>query len=575
MVGMNKKVVFLLGMLTIGQGISIILQAINLSKMITNLFEGAAIDAVLPSLFSFAMFFMLRYLLQWLKERISYRIAEKTSEEYRIQLTRKIFTLGPRKISENGSGSLITLCMEGISNFRTYLELFIPRAISMICIPLFILIYIFTLDWLSGVVLFLTMPIMIVFLILLGLLAQKKIDSQMSTFHLLSNHFVDSLRGIVTLKFLGKSKSHVHAIESVSEAYRVATNRTLRLAFLSTFSLDFFSSLSVAVVAVELGLRLIEGNTGLESALMILILAPEYFMPIRSFGNDYHATMNGKKAGEQIVGMLSEVKNETNSGDRLPLWNESSQLIIEGLAKNSDDNERRIVEDISFRIDGYQKIGIIGQSGSGKSTLIDLLAGLSEANEGSIQYNGKEMSSFSIDSWQEQVTYVPQHPYIFSGTVRENIGWYTPNATELEIQNAVEQAGLSDLVESLPNGLEEVIGQGGRSLSGGEEQRIALARSLLQQRPIMLFDEPTAHLDIETEYEIKGLITPLLEKKLVFFATHRLHWMKEMDIIIILQNGRLVEIGTHDELYHRKGSYYDLIRAMRGEEKDEVLSSIC
>lgn len=571
----NKKLVFLLGMLTVGQGITIILQAIYLSKLITNLFKGAALDAVLPSLFPFAIAFIVRYFLQWVKERLSYRFAEKTSEEYRVQLIEGIFTLGPRKVGEDGSGSLVTLCMEGISNFRTYLELFIPRAISMICIPLLILVYIFTKDVLSSVVLFLTMPIMIAFLILLGLLAQKKIDAQMDTFHLLSNHFVDSLRGIVTLKFLGKSKAHVHAIESVSEAYRIATNKTLRLAFLSTFSLDFFSSLSVAVVAVELGLRLIEGNIGLESALMILILAPEYFMPIRSFGNDYHATMNGKKAGEQIIGLLKEERARTEYGDRLPGWNEKSQLIIKGLTKRADEEERTILKEISFQVKGYQKIGIIGHSGAGKSTLIDLLAGLTEPSGGKIEYNGREMNGLSVDSWREQVTYIPQHPYIFSGTVRNNIGWYEPNSSVEEIQRAVERAGLTELVASFPYGLEEVIGQGGRSLSGGEEQRIALARSLLQQRAIMLFDEPTAHLDIETEYDLKKLMKPLLENKLVFFATHRLHWMKEMDIILVLEEGNLVEIGTHDELYRSKGSYFHLIKAVRGEEKHEVLPSLC
>ncbi|MGG0717224.1 thiol reductant ABC exporter subunit CydD [Robertmurraya massiliosenegalensis] len=567
---------FLLGILTLGQGITIILQAVYLSEAITKLFKGAATIAVLPSLCSFAVFFVLRYFFQWLKERISYQFAERTSVQYQMKLVKKIFTLGPRKIGKIGSGSLITLCIEGISNFRTYIELFIPRAISMIVIPLLILFYIFKMDVLSGVVLILTMPIMIVFLILIGLLAQKKIDEQMVSFHLLSNHFVDSLRGIVTLKYLGKSKSHIHAIESVSEAYRAATNRTLRLAFLSTFALDFFSSLSVAVVAVELGLRLIEGNIGLESALVILILAPEYFMPIRSFGNDYHTTMDGKDAGEKILRLLDEATEvKQSNGNNLPQWNNDSTLSITGLATISDDEERNILENISFKVKGYEKIGIIGHSGSGKSTLIDLLAGLSEASEGNFFYNDQEISSFSMDSWQAQVTYVPQHPYIFSGTVRDNIGWYAPNSQEVEIEGAVERVGLSELVESFPNGLDEVIGQGGRILSGGEEQRIALARSLLQQRPIMLFDEPTAHLDIETEHDLKNLIMPLLENKLVFFATHRLHWMKEMNIIFVLEDGKLVEAGSHEELYHKKGSYYHLIKALKGEEKHEVLSSIC
>lgn len=563
----SKKMMFSLGLLTVGQGFAIILQAYYLSMAITELFKGAAANAVLPLLFSFLAFFILRHLLQWAKDRIAYHFAEKTSIHYQSLLIRKLFTLGPRSISRHGSGSMITLCLEGIQKFRTYLELFIPRAVSMICIPLILLAYVFTKDILSGVVLFITMPILIAFLILLGLLAQKKIDAQMDTYRVLSSHFVDSLRGLVTLKFLGKSKSHEHAIKSVSEKYRLATNQTLRLAFLSTFALDFFSSLSVALVAVELGLRLIEGNITLQPALMILILAPEYFLPIRSFGNDYHATMDGKDAGEQIDRVLSDEEN-ISSNQTIPTWNHHSVLTIKGLTKKSSEDEGLILRDLSFEVKGVQKIGVVGQSGAGKSTLIDLLAGLSDAHAGKIFINEQEISSFAAEEWQKQISYIPQHPYIFSGTVAENISWYAPNSNLETIYAAVEQAGLSELVQSLPEGLNERIGQGGRSLSGGEEQRIALARTLLQNRPIMLFDEPTAHLDIEMEHEIKQLVLPLLEGKLVFFATHRLHWMKEMDSILVLQEGQLVEMGTHQELMEKKGYYEGLISAMKGGSMD-------
>lgn len=558
-----KKNMFIIGLLTVVQSISVIFQALFLSSAITSLFKGTAYTAVLPSLILFGVFLFLRYFLQWTKERISYRFAEETSLQYQNLLIEKLFSLGPRTIGKHGTGSVVTLCLEGVKNYRTYLELFIPRSVSMVCIPLILLVYIFMKDVLSGVVLFITMPIMLVFLILLGLLAQKKIDARMETYQMLSRHFVDSLRGIVTLKFLGKSKAHEKAIESVSEKYRIATNSTLRLAFLSTFALDFFSSLSVAVVAVELGLRLIDGKIGLELALMVLILAPEYFLPIRSFGNDYHATMDGKEAGERIRALLNQKAPKRNvDGQPLPLWDQNCTLSIEGLTKNAEGVP--ILKDVTFQVKGYMKVGVVGHSGAGKSTLIDILAGLSHEDEGKIFYNGRASSSTAKD-WLSQLTYIPQNPYIFSGTVADNISWYAPNASIKEIWDAVRRAGLMELVDTLPNGLHERIGQGGRALSGGEEQRMALARSLLQQRPIMLFDEPTAHLDIETEHDIKQLILPYLTNKLVFFATHRLHWMKEMDVILVLEEGQLVEVGSHEELYQKNGSYFRLIQALRRE----------
>lgn len=559
----SKQVMALVGCITLIQAGAILVQAIYLAKAITQMFEGAAWSIVLPSFAFFLIGYIIRHLMQWTKERLSYRFAERTALYYQEQLLDKIFQLGPRAVGRYGSGNLVTLALEGIPKFKKYLELLIPRMLSMGIIPVIIVIYVWTLDVLSAVTLIIVLPILIIFLILIGLVSQHHVDSQMDNYRLLASHFVDSLRGIVTLKYLGRSKEHEESIASVSNKYRIATNRALRYAFLSSFALDFFASLSVAIVAVELGLRLINGQVFLEPALAILILAPEYFSPVRELGNDFHATMDGKDASSEIQTILAEKGMEQEIGLPSTLsWDRQSKLRIEGLAQLAED-ERYILREINLEVEGFQKIGIVGSSGAGKSTLIDLLSGFVYPSAGTIQINGEDVQHLAFPAWQQLVTYIPQHPTIIADTVANNIRLYKPETTEEEVLLAIQQVGLAPLVASFPGGLNEQIGQGGRSLSGGEEQRIALARSLLQQRPVMLLDEPTAHLDIETEQEIKEIMLPLFENKLIFFATHRLHWMKEMDHIYVLANGSIVEQGSHEELMQKQGAYADLIHAQQ------------
>ncbi|WAA12920.1 thiol reductant ABC exporter subunit CydD [Fervidibacillus halotolerans] len=566
----SKKLIVIIAFITLGQSAAIIGQAVYLARAIVSMYEGAASSAVLSSFAYFLVLYTIRHLLQWWKSRLAYRFADDTARHMEQLLINRLFQLGPRAVGKHGSGNLVTLAIEGIPSFRTYLELFIPRMIAMLAIPIPIFLYVFWMDKLSGIILALVIPIMIAFLILLGLAAKKQINSQMGTYILLSRHFVDSLRGLVTLKFLGRSKRHRDSIETVSDKFRIATIKTMRIAFLSGFSLDFFSTLSVAVVAVELGLRLIEGNILFEPALTILILAPEYFFPIKDFGNDYHATMDGKEAGKQIHCLLDEENVLEELTFPIGRWNGKSTLVVQGLEKKSEDGES-ILNPIDIEVNGFQKIGIVGLSGAGKSTLIDILSGFSRPTAGTLIVNGLKMPHFSITDWLNQVAYIPQHPYIFSGTVADNIRLYEPEASMDQVKAVAEKTGLLQLIESFPNGFEERIGQGGRSLSGGEEQRIALARGLLQNRPILIFDEPTAHLDIETEHDIKRMMLPLMENKLVFFATHRLHWMKNMDQIIVIEKGRIVERGTHSQLYDKKGAYYRLVQAHQGGGRYDIV----
>lgn len=557
-----------LGFLSLLEAVSIVFQAIFLGKSITNLFNGVPFSDIVFDVVYFLIAFLSRHGLTLIQQRLAERFSERMGKKLREDLVEAYFRHGQTFVNIYGTGRLVTLAIEGIANVKEYIEIAIPRMIRTTIVPALIVIYIFTVDLSSAGILVITVPVVIVFMILLGLAAQKKADQQYETYRVLSNHFIDSLRGLETLKYLGQSVKHEEKIGQVSGEYRKATVRTLRIAFLSSFALDFFTSLSIAFVAVGLGIRLIDGAILLLPALTILILAPEYFLPIRAVGKDYHATLDGQIALGEIEQIIESIPEHLPTEQTESIqWNASSELLFEQIDVHHDDN--LILKDISFSFAGHGLIGIIGPSGAGKSTLINVLAGFQAPSDGSIAVNQSNTSSLQRDDWLQLITYIPQHPYIFPTSLANNIRFYHPEATNEQVMEIIDQIGMQAFVEQLPDGIHERIGEGGRILSGGQEQRVAMARALLSNRPIILLDEPTAHLDIETEYEIKQVMLRIFKDKLVFFATHRMHWMKQMDYLLILEDGRLVEQGSQNGLLDEDSKYKQFITEQMNRRRSE------
>ncbi|CEM61956.1 MAG: thiol reductant ABC exporter subunit CydD [Treponema phagedenis] len=549
------------------QAVLIIIQTFYLSLTLSALWKGAGLRSQLMPILIFALAFFLRHSIDAIRDKKISAYSSKQGERLREQLLTRIFFLGPRLVREEGAAHLTVTCLEGILRVEEYLALVPVKMLNMALIPVITIIAAFIADPLSAGIMLAGYPIVIVFMMLLGLAAQKKADSQFDSYKLLSNHFMDSLQGLETLAILGKSRGHADSVFNVSERYRKATMGTLKVAMLSTFALDFFTTLSIAVIALLLGTRLFMGSIRLFPALFILILAPEYFLPLREFANDYHATLDGKNALHAILNIIDEKIVLQQNTVQLNLWNKDSEFACTGISYTYKNSEKPAVHNFSFRWNGTGKIGIIGKSGSGKSTLIDLLAGFTQpdTNSGGFSINGQHSAHLTEKNWQKQIVYIPQNTYIFHASIADNIRFYEPSASLDEVKKAAEQSGLLQFIESLPEGFETLIGEKGRALSGGQAQRIALARAFLaNDRHIILFDEPTAHLDIETELEIKKAMLPLFENRLVFFSTHRLHWMREMDTILVLENGALAEQGTHEELLAKNGAYTQLVAELRG-----------
>ncbi|QEA56506.1 thiol reductant ABC exporter subunit CydD [Weissella hellenica] len=564
-----KRALGLLCILTFIQAIAIIGQGRALSIALTKVWEHKQLQSVVIIILVFISAYVLRQLLGVLKEYVLAPFADKTTGMLQSELTKQYANLGPSAISQLGTGKSVTLAVEGIDQVHDYFTLVLVKLFDMMIIPWIILAYVFTIDWKQAIFLFFIYPVIVLFMIILGYAAQAKADREYETFNRLSNHFVDSLRGLTTLKQVGLSKKYADNIYDVSEDHRKATISTLKIAILSTFALDFFTTLSIAIVALFLGLGLMNGTMPLLPALTILVLAPEYFEPIRNFANDYHATLNGKNAFADIMTVL-DTKTVADSDiyhREQQRWQADDTLEINNLNYQYPNANNNTLQDINVSFKGHQRVAIVGTSGSGKSTLLNLLGGFL-IGKGNIKIKHQTLPHLQQKDWQSQLQVLPQKPYIFHDTLRNNLAFYAKNKTDEALIHAIQVVGLNDWYASLEDGLDTIIGEGAVQASGGQTQRIGLARILLdQERRVLLLDEPTAHLDIETEIKLKETMLPLFDGRLVIFATHRLHWLAQMDLILVMRDGKIVEQGTLSELNDKQGYFVALQSAMRGSKK--------
>ncbi len=559
--GIQKQVILLI-VLTFVIAFLTVVQALSLASVIESLWRGELLEQQLLAIVLFLVSFVLKIITTSIKDAGVEKFARSTALSLREDILKMTFHRGIEFFQTIGTGNLITLIMEGVDSVEKYIKVIVPKIINLLVVPLVLLVTIWLLDWVSGVIALLAYPFIVLYMIILGYRAKTEASRQYATFQRLSNTFMDGLRGIDTLKFFGISKNFGRQIYEVSENFRQATMKTLRIAMLSSAALDLLATGSIAAVAIMMGFRLIDTSLAFLPALSVLILIPEYFKPIREYASDYHASLEGRTAlrimkdleraqsRQEILSRKQAVP--TRATDKLWVeselaWSPQTKVRVCNLTVAGLDHE--ILTNISFSVSGARCIGIVGKSGSGKSTLINTLAGFSPPQQGSFFINNKEYFSLCEQEWHKQIGYLPQNPYLFHGTLRENISFYRPDATEEEVCHAVSLIGLDSLVKQLPHGIDTVIGEGGRTLSGGQAQRIALARVLIDpNRRILLFDEPTAHLDIETEWELKNRMLPLFKDRLIFFATHRLHWMSEMDYVLVLQEGKLFKEGTPEAL---------------------------
>lgn len=520
--------------------------------------------------FLFLFMIALRSLLAWGKEMAGFRIGARVRRGVRQALLQHINSLGPIQTSVFGTGALSASVIEQVESLQDFYAYYLPMMFQVVLVPIVILVIVASLNWLSALILFICGPLIPFFMALVGMGAASANQRSFKTLSRMSTHFLDILQGLTTLKLFDQSKIQAKKIAAVSDAYRKETMRVLRIAFMSSGVLEFFSAVSIALVAVILGLSLLghihvgdDGHLTLFSALFVLLLAPEYFLPLRELGVHYHARAQAIAAAEEIIHILKMPPNKT---DQLLQVFDADQLTVtfENVSFGYHEAEGKILKQICFRLNAGEKIYIVGESGAGKTTILNILMGFLQPTQGCIKINDRDLNLIHPKDWYRHISWVGQHPRLFQASVRENLLMAKANATPEEMQQALVEANLVEFVQSLPDGIDTEIGEQNFGLSGGQAQRLALARAFLRNGPLLLLDEPTASLDQQTKQQILQSLAKLAQNKTVITLTHDLHDIPADARVLLLEKGVIVAQGKYAELATQHVFFQKLDRSERG-----------
>jgi ATP-binding cassette subfamily C protein CydD len=541
-------------------GFLLILQAWCLAQIVDGVvFAGQGLKQLLPWFWALLMIFLVRALLAWSAEQIAFQAAVQVKLAVRDRLYRHIQRLGPAFLNDQRSGDLVNTLSDGIEALEAYYARYLPAVSLMALVPLSILAFVFPLDWISALVMLVTAPLIPLFMILIGKGAERRNQRQWRQLARMSAHFLDVIQGLTSLKLFNASRREAAVIARVSDDYRSQTLSVLRVAFLSSFALEFFSTLSIAIVAVLIGFRLYWGEMEFFHGFFVLLLAPEFYLPLRNMGSHYHARMEAIGAAQRMVEILVTPIPVEPKRQRL-FARTPKEISLERVSFNYPDG-RIGVEDLSFQVRPGETLALVGPSGAGKSTILNLLLGFLQPQAGVIRIAGRHLAEIDPADWRRCIALLPQRPTLFPMSLQDNIRLARPDAGLQEIQTAARLARADDFIERLPQGYRTRVGEGGRRLSGGQVQRIALARAFLKDAPLVLLDEATANLDLQSETLIRQAIETLARGRTLIMVAHRLGTVQRLPRILVLDRGRLVEQGSHAELLQHQGLYAKLASA--------------
>ena len=529
---------------TVGLGLVttalVLMQATLLAHVIAH--AGRGVAALHASLIALGGVVVVRALTTYGGEVAALRASATVTSQLRRKLCVQLAETGPDRLAGQSSGEIATLMTRGLDALDPYFARYLPQLVLACLVPLAVLGRVAGADLISAITIAVTLPLIPLFMILIGLHTTARTARQWRLLARLGGHFLDVVEGLPTLKVFGRAKAQVETIRRVTDEHRQATMATLRIAFLSALVLELLATLATALVAVEVGLRLLNGRLGYETALLVLLLAPEAYLPLRAVGAQFHASTEGVAAAQQALDLLDAGRPATATPNlavaRVNL--RTAEIRFNAVGLHFDARSEPALTDVSLAVRPGDRLALVGPSGAGKSSLLAVLLRLVEPTHGRVTVDGIDVQSVDPEAWRRQIAWVPQRAHLFAGTIADNIRLADADASDNDVRRAADAAGVTEFADRLPAGLDSAVGERGLTLSSGQRQRVALARAFLRDAPLLLLDEPTAHLDEGRADDLRDTVRRLAHGRTVIVVSHVHGWTADADRVITMSAGRLV-----------------------------------